>query len=709
MFCPKCGNEMNEGAAFCPKCGERINSTESSATTPTERTKGKGKAGKVALIVSAVVLGLFVLLVVIGSHGTGSTSSVAEEDSAPATVSSESDTATTETTEKNKEEKEEESTKTEETSVDNDSVKKLIELIDNAESLITSSDSAFDKELKSEDSDSKYYNLAKILANDRDEIKKLWDEEKKIQGLGDTIQSAGDAYFDLIYNSRKSCYEVTAFLADYLKMYNEVLCERPKPSAGYEDFGAWYQSAKDRSEGIENIPSCIREPWEKYKSVLDYNEKICQKLNYVEEIKKQLNRVDWLRADSTGSLNQRYIKMENNAYEGIHSAYKGEVEFAKKQKQLADDLANEIHSYSELGDSEKASYEFKNDKTNSINLQYETVQDIYPSLYSTYDAFVVLKTGCLGGSRDIVVEMDIPGFTQKYKQSFGLDSSYNAINIKPPALSGNIDLSSSKEAQINLSVYEKDGTTLIDSKTFPVTIKSINDMKLYDDEFGVSTADNLLSFLTPDSKSLVDLKRKAIDEMKNMTDGSLSLEAIDGYQSGSPIIVYYQVAGLMRAMYDMGIRYNMDGFSIDDNTQHILLPEEVMEKKSGLCIETSLLMASALQSAGFNVFLILPPGHAQVAVETGDGSGNYFLIETTFLSEDSNNDEIFIKYAYDFSQALKANDNSINNLPKGYPISYYSPDEWCDYIEDASGKNGGQTYVIDCSDAKVLGISPFIN
>lgn len=24
MFCPKCGNQLNDGAAFCPKCGERI-------------------------------------------------------------------------------------------------------------------------------------------------------------------------------------------------------------------------------------------------------------------------------------------------------------------------------------------------------------------------------------------------------------------------------------------------------------------------------------------------------------------------------------------------------------------------------------------------------------------------------------------------------------------------------------------------------------
>ena len=24
MICPKCGNQLNEGAVFCPKCGHKI-------------------------------------------------------------------------------------------------------------------------------------------------------------------------------------------------------------------------------------------------------------------------------------------------------------------------------------------------------------------------------------------------------------------------------------------------------------------------------------------------------------------------------------------------------------------------------------------------------------------------------------------------------------------------------------------------------------
>lgn len=157
----------------------------------------------------------------------------------------------------------------------------------------------------------------------------------------------------------------------------------------------------------------------------------------------------------------------------------------------------------------------------------------------------------------------------------------------------------------------------------------------------------------------------------------------------------------MRAMYDMGVRYNMDGFSISGSNQHILFPTEVLEKQSGLCVETSLTVASALQSANLHAFLVFPPGHAQVAVEVwndgSEGTGEYFLIETTALSDDNNNDDIYREYC----NALL--DNNPDDLSQDWPIAYYSADEWQTYLSE----NGA--YVIDCNDSQTLGLTPFAN
>ena len=163
-------------------------------------------------------------------------------------------------------------------------------------------------------------------------------------------------------------------------------------------------------------------------------------------------------------------------------------------------------------------------------------------------------------------------------------------------------------------------------------------------------------------------------------------------------VTYLQSAAIMKAMYNMGVRYNMDGFSVSGSNQHILLPEQVLEQQSGLCIETSLTVASALQSAGMHAFLVLPPGHAQVAVEiwdSGNGSGEYFLIETTALKDSVINGSGLA------DDAVALMNGELDKFKDNGCIYYFNSDAWKEYIQDA--------YVIDCDDSRVLGMTPFAN
>ena len=60
-----------------------------------------------------------------------------------------------------------------------------------------------------------------------------------------------------------------------------------------------------------------------------------------------------------------------------------------------------------------------------------------------------------------------------------------------------------------------------------------------------------------------------------MTGGQMN--SFVGYQNNAwnnhYVGTYLQAAGLMRAMYEMGVRYNMDPFSLSGSNQHILLPD----------------------------------------------------------------------------------------------------------------------------------------
>lgn len=503
----------------------------------------------------------------------------------------------------------------------------------------------------------------------------------------------------MIYNGNKLFSDNIKFFVDSM-YFGEYLIETQPNITNYNsemdylnDFSEWIEAVKEGYLSIDHCPSSAQNEWKQFGEALDLNENILAKEAMAITYK------DDLRMISAINMSSRFYTVLGSRYDKLANCFGGEIDHCTELIDAADNLAEEIHAYAEMEQGERNTYEFKNINPGDINPEYDVIDTIYPSLYNTYDAFLIIRTGCISGTRQIVVEAEIPGFTQKYKESISLDPSYKAIYIKPPALAGDLDLSSAKDAQINVTISDLDGT-LIDTKTFSITIKSKYDFEWYSDEYGTVTQDNILCFLTPESSAISDLKRLAIEEMSSMTGGRV--ESFAGYQNPTEwtnsVCTYLQAAGIMRALYDMGVRYNMDTFSISGSNQHILLPEDVLNQKSGLCIETSLVVASALQSAGMHAFLVFPPGHAQVAVETWEGSGQYFLIETTALSGSNNNAQIYVDVA---NQLI--NENTMPMPSSGYPITYMNGEEWIEYL------SGEGTYLIDCDDSRVLGLTPFAN
>jgi hypothetical protein len=140
-------------------------------------------------------------------------------------------------------------------------------------------------------------------------------------------------------------------------------------------------------------------------------------------------------------------------------------------------------------------------------------------------------------------------------------------------------------------------------------------------------------------------------------------------------ITYFQVAAIYETMRNYyGVRYNATPVSTSgkEAQQRIALPEEVIDQKSGLCIETTIAMASAIEATGMHPMVLILPTHAQVAVETWYQSGEYYLIETTALTEPD-----------------------WNNI-----IVYLDQDQWAQYLEQ------NQVTVVDMELARKDGIKP---
>lgn len=669
MHCKKCGRELSDTASFCPACG--------TPCTPKARSSGRKKLK--VIIPAALVAGVLLI-------------------SSPVWVSGIAD-AVSSSQEAGKTEEKEETVAAKASSVEKTedvSYEELLKNLEQANTVIEDMVAEYDN-ADSDDSQKNLEQRVTLLGETQQTLDGLREEAAAFGIADDKLKSAVDAYYNAADSFVGIYHDSLDFIYRYI--YNESLVtSRPdlfdtnrSRQENYDALNEWLETAKSEYANFE-YPPYAEAFWKEYETILDLNQTILDKYALA------CNLNDALRSWSCAELFKRVDTMEEKWYQDMFEVCKTIMKsYGIRNRTLASGLYDEIQAYTAMSEGEKEKYTFENDRTGKMYVDTKCVDTIYPSLYNTYDSFAIITLATYGGQRSIDVEVEIPGFTQKYRQSYTITSNVKQLFIKPPLVTGDIDLSAAKSAQINVTLYEKDGTQ-ITTQSNPVTIKSKNDVEWYSSDFGVFTQDNILCFLTPESSGISALKRSAIDEISVITNNQL--EALVGYQETGfdhYTTTYLQAASIMRALYNEGVRYSMDSFSVSGSHQHVLLPDQVMEGRQGLCVETSLVVASALQSANMHAFLVFPPGHAQVAVEIwndGEGYGEYFLIETTALSDDLNGDA-FVNYA---NQLIAGNKNAKNDSC----IQYYDADGWWSYIQ-------GVEYVIDCNDSRILGMTPFSN
>ncbi|MBN1892539.1 MAG: hypothetical protein JW780_07140 [Clostridiales bacterium] len=324
------------------------------------------------------------------------------------------------------------------------------------------------------------------------------------------------------------------------------------------------------------------------------------------------------------------------------------------------------------------------DKDPQVNVDFSCADAIYPSLYASMNSIINLTATTDQGEVDLLVTAKIPGFTQEYRQTVTVNEQVTKLLIKPALSTEVLDLESARDAQLHLSVRDVDTDKSIVEETRTIQLMSVYDFMLTDDEFGVTSRDNVLAWLTPESESILNLRRNAITWAENYTDGLIN--SLVGYQDygvfDDPALnTVMQIVAIQGAISDMGVRYNMGPFSLSEGVnQRVLLPDRVLSSGSGICIETAILFATAIQSTDMHAMIVFIPGHAQVAVETGYETGQYFLVETTLLPFYGSEDEI-------------------NAL-----VTEMTSDEWQMYLADPYGDGSGEAYVVDCDLVHTLGI-----
>jgi hypothetical protein len=141
----------------------------------------------------------------------------------------------------------------------------------------------------------------------------------------------------------------------------------------------------------------------------------------------------------------------------------------------------------------------------------------------------------------------------------------------------------------------------------------------------------IAAWVTPDDPAVIALVKKAAAHLQS--EPAPIPRAMIGYDNGraSPRAVRDQVDAIFDAMLDYHIRYSPEsvpysGTGDTSALENIKLPAEVLQLRSGMCIELTALLASAVENIGLDAEVVIIPGHAflGVAVTQNDTQFEYW-------------------------------------------------------------------------------------
>lgn len=136
------------------------------------------------------------------------------------------------------------------------------------------------------------------------------------------------------------------------------------------------------------------------------------------------------------------------------------------------------------------------------------------------------------------------------------------------------------------------------------------------------------AWVTPNDPAVEELIRHAADYARS----GIIFNGYGGVANDEEGTVWDRLQAIWRAQEDEDLTYisTMVAFSAGYN-QRIRTPYDVLEQKSGNCIETTLLFASAAEALDLEAAIVQIPGHAYIAVRMDQENANYYFIETTLI------------------------------------------------------------------------------
>ena len=285
------------------------------------------------------------------------------------------------------------------------------------------------------------------------------------------------------------------------------------------------------------------------------------------------------------------------------------------------------YAYKQISD-EDSTTEDTTSEAAKVEITWESEDRLPTALYTNKTEKLLTFKLTSDKPAKVKLEVEIPGITEKETKTIDVDTDGTSFSSKPPfKQSAYGPLDKAQEKYINIKATDEDTNEVLLEDTQKITILSRNDIVWVDDD-GTNNMKYAAKWVTKDNKEVKELVRVAAE----YNDQFCGQHAMIGYL-GTEEDVYCQMASLFAAMsdyYEIAYIASTESYHTS-NAQSVKLPEEVIMEKSGLCIETVLVMAAAMENLGMEPVIIFIPGHAWVAVKTYAGSSTYYHLETTML------------------------------------------------------------------------------
>ncbi len=249
---------------------------------------------------------------------------------------------------------------------------------------------------------------------------------------------------------------------------------------------------------------------------------------------------------------------------------------------------------------------------------------IYSAFYPSYVAtqYPLFKVSYSSDSaQTLLINVSIGKFSQEETQTVSANDSTQSSAFIPP-LQGQVlrnlitDMNTSLHVQVtdthNQTYYLDDIPLLLHSRWLM--------------QWLVANRLQIAAWVTPNDPAVAELVRKAATHLAS-EDPPVPAGMV-GYKGDA-----HQVTDQVDAIYDSlrldyGIKYIQASVPYSgtanggDATQYVKLPAEVLQQRSGMCTELTVLLAAAVERIGLHASIVIIPGHAFLGVAVTEDNKN---------------------------------------------------------------------------------------